>query len=98
MYMQVQCVLYCMVYSTGFRGTSDHEKNDGIAIDERGPANGPVGRSRNRAFCYGLPVLYRLIWLLLIVNDSTPVLTCYSTNMWSYHRVLSENPVVMPAY
>ena len=61
-------------------------------------ANGPVGRSWNNAFCYGLPVLYKLFWLLLIVNDSTPVFTYYSTIMCIYHRVLSEILIVLPAY
>lgn len=95
--MQVQCVLYCMVYSPGFHGTSGHEKNCGVAIDEppRGPSNEPVGRSWNRAFCYGLPVLYKLFWVLLIVNDSTPVFTYYSTIICSNHRVLSEILIVI---
>ena len=53
---------------SGFSWNFRPWKKGGVAIDEppRGPANEPVGRSWNRAFCYGLPVLSKLFWLLLL--------------------------------
>ena len=94
----------CSVFSTlwfilrVFMELQTIKKNGGVAINEplRGPANGPVDRSWNRAFCYGLPVLYKLFWLLLTVNDSTPVFTYYF-KLCASTTVLSEILIVFPA-
>ena len=50
-----------------FHGTSKlRKKNGGVNID--GPPqvsmNTPVDHSRNRAFCYGLPIVYKVVQLL----------------------------------
>jgi len=53
---------------SSFRGTleASKTKTGGVAIDgsPQGSMNGPVDRSWNRAFCYKLPVLYKVFHIL----------------------------------
>jgi len=53
---------------SSFHGTleASKTKNGGVAIDGplQGSMHGPVGHSWNHAFCYRLPVLYKVFHLL----------------------------------
>jgi len=73
------------------------KKRGGFAIDEppRGSVNEQVDRSQNHAFCYRLPALYKLFRLLFECSDSTSVFTPYCIITWNWHRVSSENLLVM---
>jgi len=55
----------------------------GVAVSEpqQVSVNGPVDHSSNHAFCYRLPVLYRLLQLLFHFNDSMPLFMPYSLIM-----------------
>ena len=53
---------------SSFHGTfeASKTKNGGVAIDgaPQGSMHGPVGHSRNSAFCHKLPVLYEVFRML----------------------------------
>ena len=76
-------VLFFLVFV--FHGTPELWKQEtgGVAVSEppQGSVNGPVDHSWNRAFCYRLPILYRLLQLLFHFNDSTPLFMPYSLIM-----------------
>jgi hypothetical protein len=64
---------------------SFENRNLGVAVSEptQVSMNGPVDHSWNRAFCYRLPVLYRLLQLLFHCSDSTPLFMLYSLIMYN---------------
>ena len=89
-YMQLQCVLYFMVYSPGFQGTSVKKWRSCVSPrTDRWAVHGTVILLRIASTVQSL--------LALIVNDSAPVFTFYSTLICST-TVLSEILIVIPAY
>jgi hypothetical protein len=77
---------------SSFRGTFEASKTKygGVAIDgpPQGSVNGPVVLSWSRAFCYKLPVMYKVFHPLFYVSQ--PAFRSSSIIMCNWHGVSSE--------